>query len=121
MLEEKKETVSDQNIPERVLEIVAIHQPMKPSEKRPTLHLHEGNGKIAEKATPARIYRRSKSDRSNRVKHVVNEKRVEMMHRSETVKVKANVEQENEFSKMSNEDLNRRIEDFIHKFKSQAT
>lgn len=123
VLEEKKETVSDQNIPERVLEIVAINQPKKPSEfsKRPALHLHDGNGKIAEKATPARIYQRSKSDRSNRVKHVVvNEKRVEVVQRSETVKVKANVEEENEFSKMSNEELNRRIEEFIHKFKSQA-
>ncbi|KAL9321001.1 hypothetical protein ACSQ67_012840 [Phaseolus vulgaris] len=125
VLEEKKEIVFDQNIPERVLEIVAINQPKKPSEfsyeKRPALHLHDGNGKIAEKATPARIYQRSKSDRSNRVKHVVvNEQRVEMVQRSETVKVKANVEEENEFSKMSNEDLNRRIEEFIHKFKSQA-
>ncbi|XP_027930425.1 uncharacterized protein LOC114186654 [Vigna unguiculata] len=125
LLEEKKETVSDQNIPERVLEIVAISQPKKSikfsREKRCALHLHEGDEKIEEKAIPARIYRRSKSDRSSRVKHVVNEERVKMVQRSETVKVKVKVEEENEFSKMSNEDLNRRIEEFIHKFKSQTT
>ncbi|BAT87312.1 uncharacterized protein HKW66_Vig0067750 [Vigna angularis] len=122
----KQETVSDQNIPERVLEIVAINQPKKSiefsREKRSALHyLHEGNEKIEEKAIPAKIYRRSKSDRSNRVRHVVNEEREKMVQRSETVKAKANVEEENEFSKMSNEDLNRRIEEFIHKFKSQTT
>ncbi|CAJ1962165.1 unnamed protein product [Sphenostylis stenocarpa] len=124
LLEEKKKTTSDQNIPERVLEIVVLNQPKKPSEcsneKRPELHVHDGNEKIEEKAIPARIYRRSKSDRSNRQKHVMNEERVCMVQRSETVKVIA-VQEENEFSKMSNEDLNRRIEEFIHKIKSQAT
>ncbi|TKY71958.1 hypothetical protein E2542_SST00692 [Spatholobus suberectus] len=32
LLEDKKETTSDQSIPERVLEIVALNQPRKPSE-----------------------------------------------------------------------------------------
>ncbi|KAK7412566.1 hypothetical protein VNO78_04031 [Psophocarpus tetragonolobus] len=116
-LEEKKETISDQNVPERVLEIVALNQ----NEKKSRLHLQvdEGNDKIKEKTLfPARIYRRSKSDRP---KHVVNKERVNKVQRSETMKVEANVEEENEFSTMSNEDLNRRIEEFIQKFRSQAT
>ncbi|RDX62307.1 hypothetical protein CR513_59378, partial [Mucuna pruriens] len=133
MFQEKKETISDQNIPERVLEIVVLNQPKKPSEcsneKRQTLHLQVDDGnnceKHEEKAIPARIYERSKSDRPNRSKHVVNEERVMKVRRSETMKVEANVEEENEFSTMSNEDLNRRIEEFIQKFnrqiRSQAT
>lgn len=131
LLEKKKETISDQDIPERVLEIVTVlNQPKKPSEcsnvKKPTLHLQvdDGSEKIEEiKAVPARIYPRSKSHRPNRVKYVVNEERVNKVQRSETmIKVDANVvEEENEFSTMSNEDLNRRIEEFIQKFRSQAT
>lgn len=133
LLEEKKETISFQNIPERVLEIVALNQPKKPSgcsnEKKPTLHnlqVGDGSENFVEKAIPARIYRRSKSDRHNRAKHVVHEARVNKVKKSETMKVEASVEEENnEFSIMSNEDLNRRIEEFIQKFnrqiRSQAT
>ncbi|KAG4960265.1 hypothetical protein JHK82_036951 [Glycine max] len=131
LIEKKKETISDQDIiPERVLGIVTVlNQPNKPSEcsneKKPTLHLQVDGGseKFEEiKAVPTRIYRRSKSDRPNRAKHVVSEERVNKVQRSETKKVEANVvEEENEFSMMSNEDLNRRIEDFIQKFRSQAT
>ncbi|KAL2341116.1 hypothetical protein Fmac_009056 [Flemingia macrophylla] len=126
-LEEKKETITYQSIPERVLEIVALNQPKKPSEcsneKRPTLHnLHvgDGNENFVAKAIPtARIYRRSKSERHNRAKHVVNIERVNKVKRSETRKAEACVEEENEFSTMSNEDLNRRIEEFIQKFNKQ--
>ncbi|XP_027338180.1 uncharacterized protein LOC113852132 [Abrus precatorius] len=128
--EEKKESISDQssdqNIPERVLEIVAINQPKKPSKssngKRSTLHLQVDDGykeEFKENAIPARIYRRSKSDRHNRAKHVVNEEQMNKVQRSETMKVSANVEEENEFSTMSNEELNRRVEEFIQKFNRQ--
>lgn len=125
LLKEKKETISDdQNIPERVLEIVAITPPKKPSDcsNEKKLQVDDGNEKIEEKAIiPRRIYRRSKSDRFNRAKHVVNEERVNKVKRLETMKVEAShvVEEENEFSKMSNEDLNRRIEEFIQKFNRQ--
>nr|KYP46834.1 hypothetical protein KK1_031537 [Cajanus cajan] len=92
----------------------------------PKQKLGDGSENFVEKAIPARIFRRSKSDRHNRAKHVVHEARVNKVKKSETMKVEASVEEENnEFSIMSNEDLNRRIEEFIQKFnrqiRSQAT
>lgn len=141
--QKKKESIFDQNsdqntIPEeRVLEIVAVqNQPKKllsddcTNEKKPMLHMKEGDDcyykegdQYDEKATfPARIdYRRSKSDRYNRDKHVViNGERVNSVRRSETMKVEPKVvEEENEFSRMTNEDLNRRVEEFIQKFNRQ--
>ncbi|XP_061370053.1 uncharacterized protein LOC133312799 [Gastrolobium bilobum] len=131
MLQEKKETISDHNndqiIPERVLEIVEQNQPKKHSErsnkKKPVLHDlqvdDDGYKEFEEKETPTRIYHRSKSDRLNRAKHVVNEERMYSVRRSETMKKEAKVEEENEFSTMTNEDLNRRVEEFIQKFNRQ--
>ncbi|CAL0301255.1 unnamed protein product [Lupinus luteus] len=65
-----------------------------------------------EKANHARI-RRSKSDRyhRDRVKSVLVDERKKRVRELETMKV----EEENEFSKMTNEDLNKRVEEFIQK------
>ncbi|KAK7303098.1 hypothetical protein RJT34_13999 [Clitoria ternatea] len=110
----------DQSIPERVLEIVAVNQPnKKPSDECSNEKKVQGGYKqYEEKAIPERIYRRSKSDR---VRRVVNEERVKKVQRSETMKIELanNAEEENEFSNMSNEDLNRRVEEFIQKFNRQ--
>lgn len=138
LLHEKKETLTeDQNseiIPERVLEIVAQNEPKKPSEcsnekkQKPVLLLkadEDGYKEFEEeKAKPARInYGRSKSDRFHgSVKGVVvDERKNSTVRRSETMKQveAAKVEEENEFSKMTNEDLNRRAEEFIQKFNRQ--
>lgn len=131
LLHEKKETLTDvQNsergtIPERVLEIVAQNEPKKHSEcsnekkQKPVLLLKADD---EEKAKPARInYQRSKSDRFHeRMKNRVM-RRSETMKKVEAAKVEEEEEEEeNEFySKMTDEDLNRRVEEFIQKFNRQ--
>ncbi|KAK7331385.1 hypothetical protein VNO77_25608 [Canavalia gladiata] len=127
LLHVKKEPIYHENSDHNIPQHVAPNQPKKPSkssnEKKPTLYLQvddDGCKKLEEKAIiHPRIYQRSKSDRSNRTKHMVNEEKMNKVQRSETMKVEANVEEENEFSKMSNEDLNRRVEEFIQKFNRQ--
>ncbi|KAK7245655.1 hypothetical protein RIF29_40503 [Crotalaria pallida] len=136
LLHEKKETLTTDHqndseiVPERVLEIVSQDEPKKPSEssskieKKQVLLLKEDEGYKEfdeEKAIHARIGR-SKSDRyhRDRVKRVVIDERKKRVRRLETMKVEeAKVEEENEFSKLSNEDLNRRVEEFIQKFNRQ--
>jgi len=130
LLQEEKETI----VPERVLEIVVQNQPKKIStsddsaneKKKSTLQLQvdgdDGHKEHElEKATfPTRsIYRRSKSYRHNRAKHVVIDERRNSVRRLESMKIEPKIEEENEFSKMSNEDLNKRVEEFIQKFNKQ--
>ncbi|XP_004486015.1 uncharacterized protein [Cicer arietinum] len=115
-------------IPERVLEIEVENQPKKSTidcanEKKPkTLDLQVGDDD-KEKATlfPTRsMYRRSKSYRHNRDKHVVIDETKKSVRRLESMKIEPKVlEEENEFSKMTNEDLNKRVEEFIQKFNKQ--
>lgn len=140
---EKEENISsDEIIPERVLEIVVQNQqPKKPSvpdwatpsrtntelglqdrtpsdEKRPILELQVDDGHRKIEENRASIYKRSKSYRQNRTKHVVSEEK--RVRRLESMKkMEPKVEEENEFSKMTNEDLNRRVEEFIQKFNKQ--
>ncbi|OIV91971.1 hypothetical protein TanjilG_09512 [Lupinus angustifolius] len=109
-------------IPERVLEIVAQDKPKKASEcsnyKKSVLSLKVDDGykEFEEKVIHARIGR-SKSDRyrRDRVKSVVVDERKQIVTSSKTMEV----EEENEFSKMTNEDLNKRVEEFIQKFNRQ--
>ncbi|KAF1881926.1 hypothetical protein Lal_00038570 [Lupinus albus] len=114
-------------IPERVLEIVTQDKPTKACEcsnyKKSILplKLDDDYKEFEEKAIHARIGR-SKSDRYHRdkVKSVVFGERKKIVRSSETMKVEeAKVEEENEFSKMTNEDLNKRVEEFIQKFNRQ--
>ncbi|AES64152.1 hypothetical protein MtrunA17_Chr2g0285801 [Medicago truncatula] len=129
-LQEEKETI----VPERVLEIVVQNQPKKirtsddsaNEKKKSTLLLQVDGDDVhkeheLEKATfPTRsIYRRSKSYRHNRAKHVVIDERRNSVRRLESMKMEPKIEEENEFSKMSNEDLNKRVEEFIQKFNKQ--
>ncbi|CAK8530883.1 unnamed protein product [Lathyrus sativus] len=125
----KKDTI----VPERVLEIVLQNQPKESTsddstnyeKKYSTFHLHVdddiGHKEHEEKAKfPTRsVFRRSKSYRHNRVKHVVIDERTKSVRRLDCMKIEPKVEEENEFSKMSNEDLNKRVEEFIQKFNKQ--
>ncbi|KAJ1430610.1 hypothetical protein SESBI_07757 [Sesbania bispinosa] len=130
LLQGNKDTITQNvEVPERVLEIVAQNHPKKlPSDqysyeiKRSLLPLEVDEISYKEcekKPIPARInYQRSKSDRPCRVRRVVIDESINRMRRSETINVEAKVE-ENEFTTMTNEELNRRVEEFIHKFHRQ--
>ncbi|CAI8590872.1 unnamed protein product [Vicia faba] len=125
----KKDTI----VPQRVLEIVLHNQPKKRTsddstnyeKKYSTLHLHVdddiGHKEHEEKEKfPTRsIFQRSKSYRHNRAKHVVINERKNSVTRLDSMKIEPKVEEENEFSMMSNEDLNKRVEEFIQKFNKQ--
>lgn len=117
----------DNKVFERAIEIVEQNEPKKTSEEyysnveSPLLHLLEVDDSYRaceEKHVPARIYRRSKSDRAHRSKRVVNDKSLKR-RMSRTMKIEAKVDEENEFDTLTNEELNRRIEEFIQKFNSQ--
>lgn len=116
-----------------MLEIVLQNQPKKSTnddstneKKNSTLHLkvddddfgHKEHDKNANFPTRS-IFRRSKSYRHNRAKHVVIDERKNSVRRLDSMKIEPKVEEENEFSKMSNEDLNKRVEEFIQKFNKQ--
>ncbi|XP_050902545.1 uncharacterized protein LOC127114470 [Lathyrus oleraceus] len=125
----KKDTI----VPQRVLEIVLQNQPKKSTnddstneKKNSTLHLkvddddfdpreHEKNANFPTRS----VFRRSKSYRHNRAKHVVIDESKNSVRRLDCMKIEPKVEEENEFSKMSNEDLNKRVEEFIQKFNKQ--
>ncbi|XVF87142.1 hypothetical protein PTKIN_Ptkin18bG0095600 [Pterospermum kingtungense] len=108
-LEEKEEDVADEKnnkIPERALEVAKIEpetdSTMKMMEPKP-------------KPKPKPI-RRSRSDE---VKSVTYNDKKSNLQRSMTKKQDEPVAKENEFSTMSDEELNRRVEEFIQKFNRQ--
>ncbi|TKY59810.1 hypothetical protein E2542_SST16904 [Spatholobus suberectus] len=113
-------------VPEHVIETVVQNEPKKPSEecsnvKKPLLPLEVDDSYRAceEKPVPDIIYQRSKSDRAHRSKRVVNDENMKRRKRSAAMKVEAKVDEENEFNNMTIEELNRRVEEFIHKFNRQ--
>ncbi|KAI4295470.1 hypothetical protein L6164_035515 [Bauhinia variegata] len=123
-----KETIAAKSeVPERVLEIVVQNDPKKPSdvsvnEKRPALPLQIDHSEASEKKPiPERALRRCKSDRHDRNKRMVIDESKSIVRRSETMKMDEGirVEEENEFSSMTNEELNRRAEEFIQRFNRQ--
>ncbi|XP_027343280.1 uncharacterized protein LOC113855851 [Abrus precatorius] len=87
-------------VPVRVIEVVSQNDPKKPSEnsneKKPLLKLS------------------LEVDES-----VVIDESVNKMRRPKSMKVEAQVEEENEFTTMTNEELNRKVEEFIQKFNKQ--
>jgi len=85
-----------QVVPERNLQVVIKSDSEKPSED------------LREKIQ-AKTYRRSKSEQAKRV--VIDESKNIITRSSETEK-----NEENEFSTMSDEELNRRVEEFIQRF-----
>ncbi|CAL0309009.1 unnamed protein product [Lupinus luteus] len=109
--------------PGHILEIVAQDNPKKASECSKyknqflPLKVDDGYKECEDKAIHARIIGLSKSDRYHRyrVKSVVVDERKKRVMGSKTMEV----EEENEFSKMTNEDLNKRVEEFIQKFNRQ--
>ncbi|XP_057740748.1 uncharacterized protein LOC130957917 [Arachis stenosperma] len=123
---------------ERVLEIVAYNEPKKkkPSEEgsnnknekntKPLFPLHGDEEDEKEVGIGRSYYKRSKSERGHRTKRVVIDESKNSSVRirrsgSEGAKVEEEEEdkENDEFSKMSNEDLNRRVEEFIQKFNKQ--
>ncbi|TQD82494.1 hypothetical protein C1H46_031930 [Malus baccata] len=66
-----------------------------------------------------KTYRRSKSEKAKR--GVINNERKNTLRRSETTyqKHKPTADEDNEFSTMSNEELNKRAEEFIQRFNRQ--
>ncbi|KAK7359466.1 hypothetical protein VNO77_01426 [Canavalia gladiata] len=114
------------DVPERLIEVVAQNDPKKHSEYSnekkllpPLLDVDDSFRACERKPIPVRIYKRSKSDRSHRIKRVVIDESVKRMRKPTTMEVEAKVEEENEFTTMTNEELNRRVEEFIMKFNRQ--
>lgn len=128
---------SDEKNPDNKLQIVTKNEPEKlnhdvdhekPSEdiqEKRIIHVVDpGGGKAChedgKKTESAKTYRRSKSEKAKRV--VIDERKNIDLRRSETEKLKeveSDHVEENEFSSMSNEELNRRVEEFIQKFNRQ--
>lgn len=114
-------------VPERVLEIVPRNnlKKLSSSSEEKTVQDDGNNNKACEAKTLFPVGRAvwiSKADRYNgHVKRVVTDERKNRVRRAETMKVEeARVEEENnEFSSMSNEELNRRVEEFIQTFNRQ--
>ncbi|KAH1050435.1 hypothetical protein AAZX31_08G095100 [Glycine max] len=114
-----KYTITENNtVPECVIEVVVQNElPKEISEgysnnvKRPLLPLevHDSDRACKEKHVPARF----KCDRPHRIKRVNDESM--KRRRSATTKIEAEVDEENEFNSMTNEELNRRVEEFIQK------
>ncbi|KAI9120570.1 hypothetical protein K1719_007603 [Acacia pycnantha] len=127
-------------VPERVLEIVPQNDTKKSasssrlSSKKKPVQDDSSNIRACEGRTSlyeaGRAVGRSKSDRYGHVKKrvVIDEGKNRVIRRADTMKVEeARVEEENnynynnnnEFSSMSNEELNRRVEEFIQRFNRQ--
>ena len=69
------------------------------------------------KTTPVRTYERSKSEKPKR--SVSKESKKKMAKRLESGKYEEKELEENEYSKMTDEEMNRRVEEFIQRFNTQ--
>uniref|UniRef100_A0A0A0M033 Uncharacterized protein n=1 Tax=Cucumis sativus TaxID=3659 RepID=A0A0A0M033_CUCSA len=70
--------------------------------------------------TPVRTYLRRKSEKPKRIVSMEISKKMMGKRRSESVKNEGKeLEDENEFAKMTDEELNRRVEEFIQRFNKQ--
>uniref|UniRef100_A0A9I9CFE1 Transmembrane protein n=1 Tax=Cucumis melo TaxID=3656 RepID=A0A9I9CFE1_CUCME len=99
VFDEKKET------PDEKLEIV-VQSPRLDSPSKKT-------------TTPVRTYRRRKSDKPKRIVSMEISKKM-MGKRSESEKYEGQeIEDQSEFAKMTDEELNRRVEEFIQRFNRQ--
>ncbi|KAK4271861.1 hypothetical protein QN277_020491 [Acacia crassicarpa] len=141
MKKKKEITVAEHHeielVPERVLEIVPQNDTKKSasssslSSKKKPVQDDTSDIRACEESTllydaGRAVGRRSKSDRYGHVKKrvVIDEGKKRVTRRADTMKVEeARVEEENnnnnEFSSMSNEELNRRVEEFIQRFNRQ--
>ncbi|GMI91659.1 hypothetical protein like AT1G30190 [Hibiscus trionum] len=126
-------TQTNNEIPEKILEVVEIQPPTdnfqakssQAQEAAVPMKAVAGNGTwchhqvINKKKTEPNSIRRCKSDK---VKHVkaVNDKKKVVLRRSKTEKQRHEHDEPSskgdEFSTMSNEELNRRVEEFIQRF-----
>ncbi|PQP93634.1 uncharacterized protein Pyn_10907 [Prunus yedoensis var. nudiflora] len=68
----------------------------------------------------AKTYQRSKSEKTKTKRAVIDERKKDILRRSEDEKkYEPNTVEDNEFSVLSDEELNRRIEEFIQRFNKQ--
>ncbi|KAK8551400.1 hypothetical protein V6N13_119867 [Hibiscus sabdariffa] len=118
-------TQANNEIPEKILEVVEIEprtdnfgakciQAVKEVADNGTCCQHQ---LLNKKKTEPKTIRRSKSDKVKHVKALNDKKKG--MHRSKTGKQRQHNEpsaKDDEFSTMSNEELNRRVEEFIERF-----
>lgn len=126
-------------IPEKILEIVKI-EPSTDNFQAKTTQQEETpinaadngtcwdrqvimiNNKNKKKKIEPKTIRRSKSEKVKHVKKALDDKKKGALHRSKTEKQHEHEEpsaKDDEFSTMSNEELNRRVEEFIEKFNRQ--
>ncbi|KAL4280705.1 hypothetical protein GQ457_03G035310 [Hibiscus cannabinus] len=125
--EEDHATQTNYDIPEKILEVVEIEpradnsqvnistEAVKAFSDNGTCHHQVINKK---KKTEPKTIRRSKSDKAKHVK-ALNDKTKGALHRSKTEKQHGERDgptKDNEFFSMSNEELNRRVEEFIERF-----
>ncbi|KAK9022764.1 hypothetical protein V6N11_003007 [Hibiscus sabdariffa] len=120
-------TQANNEIPEKILEVVEIEprtdnfranciQAVKEVADNGTCCHHQ---LINNKKTEPKTIRRSKSDKAKHVKALKDNKKGPLLHRSKTGKQRQHNEpsaKDDEFSTMSNEELNRRVEAFIERF-----
>lgn len=119
-VEERKEETAQESLlfPERNLEVVVVKNDSEepthedPRLQKPQVLTPEGD-KIQARTYH---YRRSESDKA---KQVVIDESKNTLRRSETQKHEPAPVEENEFSTMSDEELNRRVEEFIRRFNRQ--
>ncbi|MBA0866516.1 hypothetical protein Goshw_021799 [Gossypium schwendimanii] len=131
--------INNEIIPEKILEIVKIEPstvnfqakttqqdetPIKAADNGTSCD-HQVimiNNKNKKKKIEPKTIRRSKSEKVKHVNKALDDKKKGALHRSKTEKQHEHEEpsaKDDEFSTMSNEELNRRVEEFIEKFNLQ--
>lgn len=120
VVEQTKEVISQESLlfPERNLEVVVVkNDSEEPTHEDPRLQKPQVLTPEGDKIQPRTYnYRRSESDKA---KQVVIDESKNTLRRSETQKHEPAPVEENEFSTMSDEELNRRVEEFIRRFNRQ--
>ncbi|CAB4276472.1 unnamed protein product [Prunus armeniaca] len=104
-------------------EEVADTQNKEVVQEKSVVHVSKGdvqNKGCARENVAAKTYQRSKSEKTKTKGAVIDERKKDILKRSEDEKkYEPNTVEDNEFSVMSDEELNRRVEEFIQRFNKQ--